>query len=229
MVASPARGQLNKENDCFYPRWRLRSWSRETGSAIPSHASPLILHTQQVESGAYLRDSSRFPRDGVHIIYRQPPLGQSPVYRATQLRTDDIHCREPAGTEPVALNHKSINVRPSFPHFHYAIIIGIVFSSHSFWTSSSLDVPAGVTQDFSSTFLLRCMPLFFSREGFSRSFLSSTVKSNFVYYRFNRSPLVGHFYFYFYFMFFNEEKKSQLQRFELTSQCVRRLRGYQLS
>ena len=32
-----------------------------------------------------------------------------------------------------------------------------------------------VTQDFSSTFLLRCMPLFFSREGFSRSW------SNFVY------------------------------------------------
>ena len=32
-----------------------------------------------------------------------------------------------------------------------------------------------VTQDFSSTFLLRCMPLFFSREGFSRSFPSSTA------------------------------------------------------
>ena len=38
-----------------------------------------------------------------------------------------------------------------------------------------------LTQDFLSTFLLRCMPVFFSREGFSRSFLSSTVKSNFVY------------------------------------------------
>ena len=38
-----------------------------------------------------------------------------------------------------------------------------VFSSHSFWTSSSLDVPAGVTQeegpqDFSSTSFLRCVP-----------------------------------------------------------------------
>ena len=56
-----------------------------------------------------------------------------------------------------------------------------VFSSHSFWTSSSLDVPAGVTRDFSSTFFLRCVPSFFSREGFSHSFPSSTVKSNFVY------------------------------------------------
>ena len=38
-----------------------------------------------------------------------------------------------------------------------------VVSSFSCWTSSSLDVPAGVTQEeshtgFSSTFLLRCMP-----------------------------------------------------------------------
>ena len=33
-----------------------------------------------------------------------------------------------------------------------------------------------VTQDFSSIFLLRCVPLFFPREGFSRSFPSSTVK-----------------------------------------------------
>ena len=55
-----------------------------------------------------------------------------------------------------------------------------VFSSHSFWTSSSLDVPVGVTQDFSSTFL-RCVPSFLSREGFSHSFPLSTVKSNFVY------------------------------------------------
>ena len=32
-----------------------------------------------------------------------------------------------------------------------------------------------VTQDFSSIFLLRCVPYFFSREGFSHSFPSSTV------------------------------------------------------
>ena len=44
-----------------------------------------------------------------------------------------------------------------------------VFSSHSFWASSSLDVPARVAQEEGHTrflihFLLRCMPLFFSRE-----------------------------------------------------------------
>ena len=41
---------------------------------------------------------------------------------------------------------------------HGVCVCVCVFSSHSFWTSSSLDVPAGVTQDFSSTFLLRCVP-----------------------------------------------------------------------
>ena len=42
-VANPARGQLNRENyfsPC--PRSRLRIWSRETGSAVPSRVSLLI-------------------------------------------------------------------------------------------------------------------------------------------------------------------------------------------
>ena len=59
-----------------------------------------------------------------------------------------------------------------------------VFSSHSFWTSSSLEPGSHrrkVTQDFSSTFFLRYVPYFFSREGFSHSFPSSIMKSNFVY------------------------------------------------
>ena len=43
------------------PRLRLRIWSRETGPAVPSRVSQLILYTQ-AESGAYLRDSSRVPR-----------------------------------------------------------------------------------------------------------------------------------------------------------------------
>ena len=44
-----------------------------------------------------------------------------------------------------------------------------------------VDVPAGVTEDFSSTFLLRCLLQFLSREGFNHPFPSSTVKSTFVY------------------------------------------------
>ena len=95
-----------------------------------------------------------------------------------------------------------------------------MFSSHLFWTSNSLEVPAGVAQKFSSTVLLRCVPLIFSREEFSRSFPSSTVKSNL--YDLNVLHLLGFFFFYLF-----SEKKSQLPGFELTSQRVRRLRGCQ--
>ena len=42
-VANPARGQLNRENNMFpCPRTRLRIWSRETGSVVPSRVSLLI-------------------------------------------------------------------------------------------------------------------------------------------------------------------------------------------
>ena len=68
-----------------------------------------------------------------------------------------------------------------------------MFASHSFWTS--MDVPAGVTQEEGHTgFLIHLLSvvhgLVFSRGGSSCSFPSSTVKSNFVYQRFNRSPPV---------------------------------------
>ena len=47
-VVNPARcQQLERENDLFLcPRMRLRVWSRETGSAVPSRVSLLILHSQ---------------------------------------------------------------------------------------------------------------------------------------------------------------------------------------
>ena len=85
------------------PRTYLRILSHETGSAVPSRASLLILHTQ-AESGAYSRDSSRFPRRRPFIyLNRQKPSGQSRVYRVTQLRTNGVHCQESAGTGPVVL------------------------------------------------------------------------------------------------------------------------------
>ena len=61
-----------------------------------------------------------------------------------------------------------------------------VFSSHPFWISSSLDVPAGVTQEEGHTGFLIHLPsavraLIFVARRISLSFPSSTVKSNFVY------------------------------------------------
>ena len=79
-VANPARGQLNRDF-CFslYPRLRLRIWSRESGSAIPSRVSQLILRNQ-AESDAYPRTPLLPPAfrdidyddEDVHM-YRQPP------------------------------------------------------------------------------------------------------------------------------------------------------------
>ena len=68
-----------------------------------SHALPAQLHTQ-AESGAYLRDSSRFPRRRPFIyLNRHAPSGLSRVYRVMQLGTDGVRCRESAGTGPVTL------------------------------------------------------------------------------------------------------------------------------
>ena len=67
----------------------------------------------------------------------------------------------------------------------FELVLG-VFSSHLFWTSSSLDVPAGVTQEEGHAGFLIHLPCavhaftFIARGIFSRTFPSSTVKSNFV-------------------------------------------------
>ena len=71
------------------------------------------------------------------------------------------------------------------------IVFVCAFSSHPFWTSSSLDVPAGVTQEEGHTGFLIHLPsavralIFVARriQPFINvhSFPSSTVKSNFVY------------------------------------------------
>ena len=105
-AANPARGQLNRKK-CFFscPRSRLRIWPHETGSAVPSRVSPLILHTQG-ESDWLVLTHGIPPafRDGVsNYVYRQSPSGRPQVYRVTQLRADGVHCREFAGTGPVVL------------------------------------------------------------------------------------------------------------------------------
>ena len=93
-----------------------------------------------------------------------------------------------------------------------------------------MDVPAGVTQEEGQTGFLIYLPssvlaLIFSREGFSRSFPSSTVKSNFL--CTNDITVLHLLGIYFIFIFC--EEKSLLLGFELTSQRVKRFRGYQLN
>ena len=123
LVASCA-GKMNISLFSFAPENLV---SRD-GFGSPVPRQPAHLHPQ-AESGAYLRDSSRFPRRRpfIHLNHLMP-LGQSRIDRVTRLRTDGVHCRESAGTGPVNLkvvpnecsvlagHHGPINMRLSFPH-----------------------------------------------------------------------------------------------------------------
>ena len=60
-VANPARGQLNRENDIPLSPCVPKNLVSRDGFSRPVPRQPAHLHTQ-VESGAYLRDSSRVPR-----------------------------------------------------------------------------------------------------------------------------------------------------------------------
>ena len=110
-----------------------------------------------------------------------------------------------------------------FRHHCVCVCFLPLHSGHQLrWTYQPGSHRRKVTQDFSSIFFLRCVPEFFSREGFSHSFPSSTVKSNFVYKRFNRAPPVGHFYSCFISFLV---RKIPFAGIEFTSQRVRGLRG----
>ena len=66
-VANPARGQLNRENDIPLSPCVPGNLISRDGFSRPVPRQRAHLHTQ-TESGASLRDSSRFPRrPGVHL------------------------------------------------------------------------------------------------------------------------------------------------------------------
>ena len=103
-----------------------------------------------------------------------------------------------------------------------------VFSFHSFWTSSSLDVPAGVTQEEGHTgFLIHLLSavrafIFLARR--IQPFLSLVDRE--VEFLCTNDLIVLHplGIFIFCFCFFSE--KNLFAGIELTSQRVRRLHGY---
>ena len=107
IVAIPAcswSAEQRKWNlDLPCPSSHLRIWSRETGSAVPSRISLVVLYTR-AESDAFLL-TGFLPVSAAASIYskRLTPSPQSRVYRVMQLLTDDLHCRESAGTGPVVL------------------------------------------------------------------------------------------------------------------------------
>ena len=65
-VANPFHDQLKRET-FLCPRSRLKNRFRETGLAVPSRVSLLILYTN-AESGVYSRDSSQCPQRCPYIF-----------------------------------------------------------------------------------------------------------------------------------------------------------------
>ena len=111
-VANSARGQLNRENYIFLcSRSRLRIWSSETCSAVPSRASLLILHTQ-AKIWCLLTGFLSISTATCIYLYRHTPSGQPRVYLVTHLRTDGVHCRESASTGSVIPKIVRVTVLP---------------------------------------------------------------------------------------------------------------------
>ena len=102
-VANSARGQLNGEMNIYLsPLFAPENSISRDGFGSPAPRQLALLQAQ-AQSGAYLRDSSRFPRRCPFIhLNRHTPSGQSRVYWVAQLRTDGAHCRasKPQGIVP---------------------------------------------------------------------------------------------------------------------------------
>ena len=101
-VGNPSHGQLNRENK-YYPApicaCEFGLATRVQPSRPASACSLSILRLNLMLTHGIPTDV----RSGIHFFYlnRHTPLGQSRVHRVTQLRTNDVHCRESTGTGSV--------------------------------------------------------------------------------------------------------------------------------
>ena len=87
-VANPARGQLNREINISLSTIAPENLASRDGFGSLVPRQPGHLHTQ-AESGAYLRDSSRVPRQRT-FIYLKPPYAIGSV---PSLSDHSIACR----------------------------------------------------------------------------------------------------------------------------------------
>ena len=117
MVVNPSRGRLSRS--------RLKIWSRETGSAVPSRVSSLILHTQAefthgLHSRAPLSATASFYTFNHHRV--NPEFIGSRKYVPVAL-TDASRPAQVGSTQGSSSNgfclfrkpYGSFFVRPSFP------------------------------------------------------------------------------------------------------------------
>ena len=146
-VVAAARGQLNRE---IKINISLSAFAPENLVSRDRFGSPVTrqpAHLQtQAESGAYLRDSSRVPRRRPFIYFKPPYAiesvpsfsGPAIAYRWRSLpRVRRHRASKPQGS--------SEQVLPWQVTMCVCVCVCVCF--FPFMTSSSLDVPAGVTQE----------------------------------------------------------------------------------
>ena len=128
-------GPSAEQESCFppCPRSRLRIWSPETSSAVPSPMSALVLHTPRLNLAlTHGIPPASFPRrHPLASVYRQLPSDQSRVYQITHLCTKRVDGRGSAGTgsAPVVLNVLRVKgVRLPFQDSPWTNVCATLFS-----------------------------------------------------------------------------------------------------
>ena len=140
-VASPARGQLNRENSIPLSPCVPGNLVSRDGFSRPVPRQPAHLHTQ-AESGAYLRDSSRVPRrrpfmKPPYAIGSVPSLsGHANAYRWRSLpRVRQHRASKPQGSLKKNLNSERVlpwqitmdqSIFASLSHTHYWYEVGML-------------------------------------------------------------------------------------------------------
>ena len=102
VVNDPARGHLNREMHISLSAFVPENMVSRYGFGSPVPRQPVIL-LNQAESGACLWDFSQVPRRRPFICLKPPYAIESVPSLSGPAITDDVHCRESAGTGPVNL------------------------------------------------------------------------------------------------------------------------------
>ena len=142
-VANPARDQVNRENSYFPVRVRAGEFglARRVRQASPVPRQSAHLHTQ-AESGAYLRDSSRFPRRRPFIYLKSPyAIGSVPSFsdHATAYRWRSLpRVRRHRASKPQVSSERVLPWRVTMDPIIYASLS----HTHHWYEVGVLKVPA---------------------------------------------------------------------------------------
>ena len=106
----------------------------------------------------------------MELVSNETKIGRKYMIRRRKKGEEEYVCVD-ASSKSAIRSEVCVCVRVYVLYSHLFCMLGL-------WTYQTGSHRRKVNHDFSSIFLLRCLPNFFWREGSSRSFPSSTVKTN---------------------------------------------------